>query len=150
MSDLLNELLNEKKHYNFDKTSDDDSDDNGGKSDDDSDDDTEISTNEEMALRKMATMLNVLDESVTEEQLYEAVNIIRLNKQSKTLNLAHRTALLMAKAKGDPLYKSYAKFNGLRLKLREKIFAKYGSKANSRARALMAGSTVQPLSPSKK
>lgn len=107
---------------------------------DSSDEDLE----ENLSMRRMGTLLATLEEGVTAEQLNETMNIIRLNKQAKTLNLAHRQALLMAKAKNDPLYAKYAKFNGLRLTIRDALFKKYGSKAQQRARQLMAG-TAKPV-----
>jgi hypothetical protein len=85
----------------------------------------------------MAEALNALGE--TEGTLSEQMNIVRLNRQAKMNNMANRQALLLARAKNDPLYAKYAKFNGIRLLLRAQIYKKYGSKAVVRARQLLAG-----------
>ena len=146
MTITVEDLLNEEVGFDGDVGSDSDKDAGNGlepgaeaKNADDG-----IGLDEETSLRGMAEVLRVLDESATEEQLHEAMNIIRLNKQSKTTNLAHRTALVMARQANDPLYMKYAKFNGIRLSLRELIFKKYGAKAASRARQLLSG-TAKPL-----
>lgn len=98
-----------------------------------------LQLDEELAMRRMAAALNVLDPEADAEVLQEQQNIVRLNRQAKTNNLAHRQALLLAKAKNDPLYAKYAKFNGIRLQIREVIYRKYGSKAIARARQLVSG-----------
>ena len=90
-------------------------------------------------MRRMAAAMNALDPEADAEVLQEQQNIVRLNRQAKTNNLAHRQALLLAKAKNDPLYAKYAKFNGVRLQIREIIYRKYGSKAIARARQLVSG-----------
>ena len=98
-----------------------------------------IQLDEELAMRRMAAAMNALDPEADAEVLQEQQNIVRLNRQAKTNNLAHRQALLLAKAKNDPLYAKYAKFNGVRLQIREIIYRKYGSKAIARARQLVSG-----------
>jgi hypothetical protein len=98
-----------------------------------------LQLDEDLAMRKMAAALGALDPEAAPEVLQEQQNIVRLNRQAKTNNLAHRQALLLAKAKNDPLYAKYAKFNGIRLQIREVIYRKYGSKAIARARQLMSG-----------
>jgi hypothetical protein len=103
-----------------------------------------LQLDEELAMRRMAAAMNALDPEASEEVLQEQQNIVRLNRQAKTNNLAHRQALLLAKAKLDPLYTKYAKFNGIRLQIREVIYRKYGSKAIARARQLMAGIGAAP------
>lgn len=100
---------------------------------------------EELAMRKMGAAFGILDSEGAGAILQEQNIIVHLNRQSKTNNLAHRQAILFAKAKKDPLYDRYAKFNGLRLQLRALIYRKYGSKAVSRARQLMSGTTVAPM-----
>ena len=105
---------------------------------------TALQLDEELAMRRMAAAMNALDPEASEEVLQEQQNIVRLNRQAKTNNLAHRQALLLAKAKNDPLYAKYAKFNGIRLQIREVIYRKYGSKAIARARQLMSGIGVAP------
>ena len=127
MSNLLSQLLSEAKDTEKSQVED---------SDMNSEDET---LDEEIALNRMATAFNILSEEHSEMDLSEAVSIVRLNKQAKTSALAARTALLLAKQKGDVLYQKYAKHNGLRLQLRSQIFKKYGAKANQRARALMQG-----------
>lgn len=106
-----------------------------------SQEETGLQLDEELAMRRMAAAMNVIDPESSDTVLQEQQNIIRLNRQAKTNNLAHRQALLLAKAKNDPLYAKYAKFNGVRLQIREVIYRKYGSKAIARARQLMAGVT---------
>lgn len=83
--------------------------------------------NEEAEFMRMALSL----------QLNEQVNIVRLNKQTKTNSLANRMALMIARANKDPMYTKYAKLNGARLAIRSVIYNKYGSKALQRARAIM-------------
>lgn len=69
-----------------------------------------------------------------------ARNIVRLNRQTKLLNLTNRSALVMAARKGDPLFAKYAKFNKMRKAIRAQIVQKYGAKATSYARKLMTQS----------
>ena len=102
-------------------------------------DESTLQLDEELAMRRMAAAMNALDPETDAEVLQEQQNIVRLNRQAKTNNLAHRQALLLAKAKNDPLYAKYAKFNGIRLQIREIIYRKYGSKAIARARQLVSG-----------
>ena len=114
MATLLSQLLSEAKDNDESKVED---------SEGSHDDET---LDEEIALNRMATAFNILSEDSIEMDLAEAVSIVRLNKQAKTSALAARTALLLAKQKGDVLYQKYAKHNGLRLQLRSQIFKKYG------------------------
>jgi hypothetical protein len=107
--------------------------------------DAELPLDEEMAMRRMASALSALDNDAVVGVLQEQNIIVHLNRQSKTNNLANRQALLLAKAKGDPLYAKYARANGIRLQIRELIHRKYGAKAISRARQLMSGTAVQPM-----
>lgn len=100
---------------------------------------------ESAAIRRLSTAFSILGEDVSGEALQEAQSIVRLNKQAKLSSLTVRMALILARAKQDPLYTKYAKFNGLRLQLRELIVRKYGPKATQRARALLNGQTVQSL-----
>lgn len=76
--------------------------------------------------------------AMAQESLTEQVNIVRLNKQSKLLNLTNRTAIILARKNSDSLYAKYAKANALRLQYRADIVKKYGTKAASYARKLMA------------
>ena len=114
MATLLSQLLSEAKDSDESKVEDSE-----GYHDDET-------LDEEIALNRMATAFNILSEDSIEMDLAEAVSIVRLNKQAKTSALAARTALLLAKQKGDVLYQKYAKHNGLRLQLRSQIFKKYG------------------------
>jgi hypothetical protein len=138
MSVLLNELLNEDSKIALDEA--DDASEKDGEGEEGGE---ESSTNEDLSLRRMSAALNALSEGFDPENLHEAVNIIRQNAQTKTVNLAHRAALLLAKSKKDVLYTQYAKYNGMRISIRDKIYQKYGQKAMVRARALMSGSSVQ-------
>ena len=70
--------------------------------------------------------------------LAESMNIVRLNKQTRLLNLTNRSAIIMAKRANDQLYDKYAKFNALRIQFRSAIVKKYGTKASAYARKLMA------------
>ncbi len=105
----------------------------------------DLPLDEDMSMRRMAAAFSALETDAVVTALQEQNIIVHLNRQSKTNNLANRQALLLAKAKNDPLYAKYAKFNGIRLQLRELIHRKYGSKAISRARQLMAGTTPPPM-----
>jgi hypothetical protein len=144
VNDLLNEGLGDDQGYKeyIPATAPDNDYDPAGQDDCDYYDDDSL--DESAALRGIAECLSILQEDTTQEELNEAMNVIRLNKQSKMTNLAHRTALVLAKNAKDPLYDKYAKFNGIRLQLRDQIFRKYGSKANVRARQLMTG-TAKPM-----
>ena len=77
-----------------------------------------------------------------QETLAEQMNIVRLNKQTRLLNLTNRTALVMAKKANDSLYEKYARFNALRLQFRSQIVKKYGVRASSYARKLMQKSAT--------
>lgn len=79
----------------------------------------------------------LLEFAQSQEILSEQMNIVRLNRQTRLLNLSNRTALIMARRANDSLYDKYAKFNALRLQFRAQIVKKYGSKAASYARKLM-------------
>ena len=111
--------------------------------------DTGMSLDEEVSLRHMAQAMSLFEGEGEPENLQEQMNIIRLNRQSKTNNLAHRQALVLARARKDPLYTKYARFNGIRLQLRELIYKKYGAAALSRARQLMKTVSVGNAAPKK-
>lgn len=70
--------------------------------------------------------------------LQEGTKIIRLTKDSQLANLSGRAALILARRANDPLYTKYAHFNSLRLELKKRINAKYGSKSVMYARKLYA------------
>lgn len=115
---------------------------------DDMDEDDEVLTEEEFdaieeaALETYAMALNQMgDDYLSESELLsEQKNIVRLNRQSRLLNMTNRTAIVMARKSNDNLYKKYAKFNALRLQYRAAIVKKYGSKAASYARKLLSRS----------
>lgn len=130
MVDLVSELLNEKGVSGI-KPKDESKETQHGTYEDDSDD----MLDEEIQFRALAEALNSLSEDI----LTEGLNVVRLNRQTKTANLASRMAIVLARSAQDPLYAKYAKFNGIRLALRDQIYKKYGSKAAARARNLMSG-----------
>ena len=70
--------------------------------------------------------------------LSEQLNIVRLNRQTKLLNLSNRTSIMLDRKTNDPLYAKFNKFNSLRLKFRAAIVKKYGVRASSYARKLMS------------
>ena len=162
MSDLLKEFLSEstatelletkeKTDTSMDKEIDSEDDDHvdpealsGKDSMEDEDeviteveDEDDMDAMEEAALEKYAMALNQMGD---EETLTEQKNIVRLNRQSRLLNMTNRTAIVMARKSNDNLYKKYAKFNALRLQYRAQIVKKYGSKAASYARKLLSRS----------
>lgn len=162
MSDLLKEFLSEstatelleakeKTDTSMDKEIDSEDDDHvdpeaisGEDSMEDEDeviteveDEDDMDAMEEAALEKYAMALNQMGD---EETLTEQKNIVRLNRQSRLLNMTNRTAIVMARKSNDNLYKKYAKFNALRLQYRAQIVKKYGSKAASYARKLLSRS----------
>ena len=100
----------------------------------------ELTPEDDQMLGEFARTLNLF----STEMLSEAPNIVRLNRATRLNNLASRTALVLAKRKGDPLYTKYTKFNAMRIALRRKIIKKYGSKANTHARKLLAGTAPKP------
>lgn len=165
MSDLLKEFLSESptveleevkkvSDTSLDKEIEDEDDDHlDGEAKDNSDDmeDDEDAINEvddeddmdameEAALEMYAMSLNQMGDD-TDDTLTEQKNIVRLNRQSRLLNMTNRTAIVMARKSNDNLYKKYAKFNALRLQYRAQIVKKYGSKAASYARKLLSRST---------
>ena len=94
---------------------------------------------QEAVLSQLAEVYKSMDAEGS--SLNEAArNIVRLNRQTKLLNLTNRSALVMAARKGDPLFAKYAKFNKMRKAIRAQIVQKYGAKATSYARKLMTQS----------
>ena len=100
---------------------------------DDGTDEIEDGSLEEAALLEFAN---------GQEMLAEQMNIVRLNKQTRLLNLTNRSAIILAKRANDTLYAKYAKFNAMRLEMRAQIVKKYGSRAASYARKIMARVTT--------
>jgi len=64
----------------------------------------------------------------------EAKSIVRLSKEAKINTEEARIAIGLAKKSNDPLYKSYKKYSTLKRQFRDKIYAKYGSRAKPLAR----------------
>ena len=106
---------------------------------------------------------NILSENATELQLYgvvdpvaiaresyedeededmevatEAKNIVRLNREAKISTEVARMSIGLAKKAKDPLYKSYHKYSVLKRQFRDKIYAKYNSRAIPLARKAVA------------
>lgn len=67
-------------------------------------------------------------------------NIVKLNKAATLASIEKRTAIRMAEKDNSQLYKLYAKARKLLLDAREKIYAKYGSKAKTVAKKIVANS----------
>lgn len=78
------------------------------------------------------------DEEVDEEVATEAKNIVRLNKQARVNTEVARMSIGLAKKANDPLYKAYHKYSVLKRKFRDKIYAKYNSRATPLARKAVA------------
>lgn len=79
------------------------------------------------------------DEDGEEEEIAtEAKNIVRLNKQARVSTEVARISIGLAKKANDPLYKQYHKYSVLKRQFREKIYAKYGSRATPLARKAVA------------
>ena len=78
------------------------------------------------------------DEEVDEEVATEAKNIVRLNKQARVNTEVARMSIGLAKKANDPLYKAYHKHSVLKRKFRDKIYAKYNSRATPLARKAVA------------
>ena len=91
-----------------------------------------LDIDDEQALQALAEAMDVVT---------EGVNIVRLNRQTKLLNLTNRSALVLAKRANDPLFAKYAKFNKVRRDIRDQIVKKYGAKATSYARKVMTSTT---------
>ena len=84
-----------------------------------------------------ANALNIMEEHAS-QNLTEAQNIVRLNRQAKLSSLTVRSALLIAQQRKDPLFTKYARASALKRTLREAIVKKYGTQAGSTARKLLA------------
>ena len=78
------------------------------------------------------------EEGEEEEIATEAKNIVRLNKQARVSTEVARISIGLAKKANDPLYKQYHKYSVLKRQFREKIYAKYGSRATPLARKAVA------------
>jgi hypothetical protein len=83
-----------------------------------------------------AAALSKLSEAVA--PLTEAKNIVKLNKMAKLQSLTVRSALIIAQQRKDPLFAKYAKAAMLKRQIRMMIFKKYGVKAQTTARKLLA------------
>lgn len=67
-------------------------------------------------------------------------NIVKLNKQASMNAIQKRTAIRLAQKADSPEYKLYSKSRKLMMTAREKIYAKYESKAKSIAKKAIANS----------
>lgn len=84
--------------------------------------------------------LGVVDEGKLKHYfpvLENKVRKVKVTKAGRLSGLKKQTALQMAKQANDPLYKKYKMHTRLRLELKEKIYKKYGSKAQKKARQLL-------------
>lgn len=70
----------------------------------------------------------------------EARNIVRLNREAQISRETARIAIGLAKQKNDTLYKYYHKYSVLKREYREKIYAKYGQRAQALARRSLMNS----------
>lgn len=93
-----------------------------------------LTVSEEAALTAFVEATMELEAGLLSEQQ----TIVRLNRQAKVASYTTRTALILAKRANDTLYAKYAKFNKMRLDLRDLIVKKYGTKASAIARRLAA------------
>ena len=73
-----------------------------------------------------------------EEIATEARSIVRLSKEAKINTEEARIAIGLAKKSKDPLYTSYKKHSTLKRQFRDKIYAKYGSRAKPLARKALS------------
>lgn len=80
-------------------------------------------------------LFGIIDNS--EEACEAARNIVRLNKSAKFSAIEKRAAIRLAKKADDPLYTKYAKYRALWKDFREKIFAKYRTKATREAKTII-------------
>ena len=70
----------------------------------------------------------------------EARNIVRLNREAQISRETARIAIGLAKQANDTLYKYYHKYSGLKREFRDKIYAKYGQRAQALARRSLMNS----------
>lgn len=93
----------------------------------------------------------LVKESATEMELYGLIdtadiateaqrNIVKLNKIAQFNRTQKRTAIRLAASAHDQLFEKYAKFRKLMIGYRLKIYGKYGNKAKSEARKIIANS----------
>lgn len=76
----------------------------------------------------------------TEDSATEARNVVKLNRDAVISREEARIAIGLAKQANDPLYKYYHKYAVLKRKFRDKIYAKYGTKARPIARKAVMNS----------
>lgn len=79
-------------------------------------------------------------ESDESEVATEARNIVRLNREAQISRETARIAIGLAKQANDTLYKYYHKYSGLKREFRDKIYAKYGQRAQALARRSLMNS----------
>lgn len=93
----------------------------------------------------------IVTEAATELELYGLIdsadiateaqkNIVRLNKAAVFNRTQKRTALRLAERAKDQLFDKYSKFRKRMIEYRLKIYDKYGNKAKSEARKIIANS----------
>ena len=68
------------------------------------------------------------------------VRKILLTKESKVSKLVRRTCIILAKQANDPLYAEWRKHMAIAVSAREKMVAKYQSKAKTRSKEIIAQS----------
>ena len=90
-----------------------------------------------IATETEAAALARFDE-VAGENLTEAQNIVRLNRQAKLSSLTVRSALLIAQQRKDPVFVKYARASAVKRKLRDVLVKKYGAQAGTTARKMLA------------
>ena len=74
-------------------------------------------------------------ETMIEEEEIEDFLVEQQKRKAKKVHVrkrsTHRTAILLAKANGDPLYDKYVRYSSMMRAVREKILKKYSSKAKT-------------------
>jgi len=104
------------------------------------------------AVREEIAMLGLTEAEVNEvlispvASLYESGSKtykISINKASKLKAFTVTSALSIAHAKNDSLYREYLKYNTRANMLRDKIAKKYNSQATKKARDIINGSNSQ-------
>ena len=73
----------------------------------------------------------------------EARNIVRLNREAQISRETARIAIGLAKQANDTLYKYYHKYSSLKREFRDKIYAKYGQRAQALARRSLSNSRAK-------
>ena len=91
----------------------------------------------------------LLESAGTEMALYDVISdadmateaakkvVVKDWKAANFERISKRTAIRMAMVNGDPLYTKYKKYRDLLIETREKIYQKYGSKAQKEAKKII-------------